>query len=410
MRLVYKIATSSYVSLLKIVSPFNERAKKWLEGRIDSLDILSKLELKGNVIWFHCASLGEFEQGKPVMESYMKKNAEWKLVVTFFSPSGYEARFNYELADLVLYLPIEKKEYINLFLDKVNPKIAVFVKYEFWFEYMRELNQRSIPMVFISSTFRANQLFFKWFGTWFLEQLKPVNFFFVQEEKSKELLERNHIKQVKVSGDTRFDRVLETYKKSESFPLLEQFKKDSQIIVFGSAWSVETEISINLINKLPDGWKVIYAPHEINTEEILKYKSKISESSVLFSQLSEKSNLDSKVLIVDTIGHLARIYKYADVAVVGGGFIDGIHNILEPLVFGAPVFFGPNHHKFWEANLAIENEVGFEFKNQEDLHEKLMPILNHEINLDKKSASSRGFVKNRVGATKVILKHLLKLS
>ena len=410
MRLVYKIATSSYVSLLKIVSPFNERAKKWLEGRIDSLDILSKLELKGNVIWFHCASLGEFEQGKPVMESYMKKNAEWKLVVTFFSPSGYEARFNYELADLVLYLPIEKKEYINLFLDKVNPKIAVFVKYEFWFEYMRELNQRSIPMVFISSTFRANQLFFKWFGTWFLEQLKPVNFFFVQEEKSKELLERNHIKQVKVSGDTRFDRVLETYKKSESFPLLEQFKKDSQIIVFGSAWSVETEISINLINKLPDGWKVIYAPHEINTEEILKYKSKIPESSVLFSQLSEKSNLDSKVLIVDTIGHLARIYKYADVAVVGGGFIDGIHNILEPLVFGAPVFFGPNHHKFWEANLAIENEVGFEFKNQEDLYEKLMPMLNHEINLDKKRASSRGFVKNRVGATKVILKHLLKLS
>ncbi|MFT6801199.1 MAG: 3-deoxy-D-manno-octulosonic-acid transferase [Salibacteraceae bacterium] len=406
MRSLYKLATASYSRMVKSVSPFNDKAKKWVDGRKQSLDFLCNNKINGRVIWFHVASLGEFEQGKPVMEAFKKQNPDWKLVITFFSPSGYDVRHDYYLAEKVLYLPIENKKNISLFLGAINPEIAVFVKYEFWFGYMSRLYQRSIPLVFISASFRPQQVFFKWYGPWFLEQLRPVNVFFVQEESSKVLLTSNQIKQVKVSGDTRFDRVFETFEKSETMPDLEVFKSNCKILIFGSAWAVETEASKKVISQLPEGWRVILAPHEIDAEVIDRYRKELKVASVLYSEFTMEKGRNSQVLIVDTIGHLARMYKYADVAIIGGGFMDGIHNILEPLVFGCPVFFGPNHFKFWEGKAVISQKIGFEFRNESELIEKLMPIVKNEERLDQLRINCHAFIKNGKGATSMISEHL----
>ena len=406
MNLVYKAVTNLYYGVLYGLSPFNRKASLWVEGRQDLDSQLQEFPLKGNIIWFHCASLGEFEQGKPVMDHFIKEHPEWKLVVTFFSPSGYQNRKDYNLADKVMYLPVESKKNVQSFLNAVRPKMAVFVKYEFWYGYMSELFRQEIPLIFISSTFRGSDLFFQWYGSWFLTQISKVSYFFVQDKISETLLIENGIQQVEISGDTRFDRVKDTVQVNESISDISQFKTNSRVIIFGSAWEKEEEFAVQLIDSLPTGWKVIYAPHEINNRKIEKFRQEIRLNSILYTELKNEGGNDSRVLILNTIGHLARTYKYADVAVVGGGFIDGIHNILEPLSFGAPVVFGPNHKKFWEGNAAIENNVGFEVKSKDEFMDMIIPLLSTIENDDSIKEKSQQFILERTGATDKICSYL----
>ena len=406
MKWVYKSGVKGYSSLLKGIAPFNSKAAKWVKGRSNLKEQLKAINANDNWIWFHVASLGEFEQGKPVMERLISENPSCSLLVTFFSPSGYEVRKNYATANKVMYLPIETETNVTLFLNAFQPKLAVFVKYDFWFDYMQQLNHRKIPLVFISSTFRKEQIFFRSVGGWFLNQLIPVDRFFVQDNNSMELLKEFGINQVDLSGDTRFDRVMDSFEKSERIPIMESFTSNSKTLIFGSAWDMETKFAIEFIKRLPIGWKVIYAPHEINPERINDFRSKIGTESVLFSEVESHDLSDVQVLVLNTIGHLARAYKYMDVAVVGGGFTDGIHNILEPLAFGVPVAFGPMHKKFWEGNAAIENEVGFEINNLNEFNLFISTFVDSEEILQLTSIKARDFILQRVGATDKIVTYL----
>lgn len=406
MKLIYKVAVKSYARLLKSLSPFNTKAAKWVAGRSGLTEQLLDVDQTTHWIWFHCASLGEFEQGRPVMEKFIQQNPDWSLLITFFSPSGYEVQKDFEYAKKVMYLPLENKENISQFMDAFNPRIAVFVKYEFWYGYMESLFTRNIPLVFISSTFRKKQVFFKWYGKWFLNKISDVNMFFVQDDYSLKLLKEYNVSKVIVAGDTRFDRVYQTYLNSESFSLLQEFKKDHKVLIFGSAWAKETQMAVKIISQLPEGWKVIYAPHEIDPEKIQDFQNEIAIRSTLFTTMELSDALEAKVLILNTIGHLARCYKYSDVAVIGGGFTDGIHNILEPLVFGVPVAFGPIHEKFWEAEEAIEHKVGFVITNQRDFLGFFSIFSKSENTSDEISVKCHEFIIDRIGATKKIGKYL----
>ena len=409
MRLIYKIAVNSYYTSLRALSPFNKKANEWVAGRAGLIKEFNTIKVNEPLIWFHCASLGEFEQGKPVMESFKKRFPDWLLLVTFFSPSGYEVRKDYELADFVYYLPQESSKNISVFMDVFKPKLAVFVKYEFWYDYMSALSKAHVPLVFISSTFRENQIFFKPYGKWFLNQIKNVEMFFVQDSISESLLRNNGISKVLVSGDTRFDRVLATRNTDEDIPFLEKFKSNNKIVIFGSAWNVETGFAIKLAANLPNGWKIIFAPHEIDENKIVEFRSNISLSSVKITDLKSENAAGADVLIVNTVGQLARLYKYSNVAFVGGGFDDGIHNILEALTSGVPVFFGPKHQKFWEGASAIKEGVGFEIGSYDEFEAEYNQLLKSTDSLGILKKKCKQYIIDRAGATEIISKRLNKL-
>lgn len=406
MRGVYTIAIWFYFRILHFASLFHPKAKIWVSGRHGWKDRIQQLAIDKPVIWFHVASLGEFEQGKPVIDEFKSKHPDWFVLITFFSPSGFEIRKDYDKADYVMYLPEETRGNVDYFLDFFRPKIAVFVKYDFWFEYIRQIHLRSIPLVFFSVIFRSNQLFFSLYGKWFRNQLTQITKIFVQDVHSHELAMDFGIANVEVAGDTRFDRVLDTVEKSEEIPFLSDFRGGNKIIVFGSAWGVETKLAQQIIKSLPEGRKVIYAPHEIDHDKIAQFQSEISAPSVLFTELHSFNVRDAQVLIVNTIGHLARMYKYGDVAVIGGGFNDGIHNILEPLAFGLPVIFGPNHSKFFEAELVIKDKVGFEIQTLSQGQELIHQILGNEVDLVEKTRECQKFISNNIGATPKVSDYL----
>lgn len=409
MKWIYLCGVKGYTIFLKLISPFNLKASKWIKGRDNLGKQLSYVNSKEDWIWFHVASLGEFEQGKPVMEALISNYPEYSLLVTFFSPSGFEVRKDYSVAKKVMYLPLETQSNVELFLNAFKPKLVVFVKYDFWFEYMEQIVGRNIPLIFISSVFRKDQIFFKSFGGWFIKQLSKVDKFFVQDECSLEILRQHGLYQAQLSGDTRFDRVAESYKKNEEIPLIEKFTAGSKTLIFGSAWGKETEFAIKFIGIIPEGWKVLFAPHEINAIKIEDFRNSIEENSVLFSEANDCTSLNSRVMVLNTVGHLARSYKYVDVAVVGGGFTDGIHNILEPLAFGVPVAFGPIHNKFWEGKESIQNGVGFEINNEVDFLNFISKFVESRAYLKETSLKARMFIQNRTGATQVITKYVSKL-
>lgn len=410
MRSVYKLGTTLYLVGVKLTSYFNPKAKEWIEGRERTRLDWTTFKSEGKVIWFHCASLGEFEQGKPVMEKFMKDNPNWSLVVSFFSPSGYINKKDFELAKLVTYLPVESKKNVDDFLDAIQPEIAVFVKYEFWFQYLEALRGRKTPSVFISSVFRKKQFFFKSFGKWFLNQLQQISYFFVQDENSHDVLNKAGINHVSVSGDTRFDRVYDSFLADEEMSLVAKFTYGHKVLIFGSAWAKETELAIQISNNLPQGWRVVFAPHEIDENKIQSFESNLNLNVVRYSKVNNENIADFEVLVVDTIGDLARMYKYADIAIVGGGFTDGIHNILEPLVFGCPTLFGPCHNKFWEGAASISEGVGFEFKNTLEAEETIYSLINDSSYLNKLKGKSHDFIFRRVGATGIISSYLNKLA
>lgn len=352
MLVIYRLFLFLYVIAIRIAAIFNPKAKLWIDGR-KGLIARIRATLPGNEprIWFHCASLGEFEQGRPVMEAIRKQYPQYKIVLTFFSPSGYEVRKDYEGADYVFYLPMDSPRNARQFLDAVQPSLAVFVKYEFWYDYMSALQQRNIPAILISAAFRKDQVFFKGYGGLFRKLLGCFRYLLVQDEGSKALLDTIGLTDnVIVAGDTRYDRVAAIAATAKELPDIAAFRQQSRVLVGGSTWPEDEQVLKAFLPEMPAGWKMILAPHEIDAVHIRQVKELFGETAILFSEWKIAPRPDAQVLIIDNIGMLSALYRYGDVAFIGGGFNKGgIHNILEPAVFGLPVVFGPVYRKFVEA-------------------------------------------------------------
>ena len=345
---MYTIGIWFYGLGIRIASLFNEKAKQWVRGRKGIFAELEKaFDGKSHPVWVHCASLGEYEQAKPLIEKIKQEQPEIKILTTFFSPSGYIQAVKKPLADYYFYLPLDLPCNARKFIDIVQPKAAIFVKYEFWFNYMRQLSQKSIPFYYISAIFRENQHFFKSSGRWFAEQLRQATHFFVQTEKSKKILESIDIKQVTVCGDTRFDRVKAIAEKVEPFPFMETFCQNKKIIIAGSSWGPDEHLLAQLLQHFPD-YKLVVAPHEISRTPEVKETFAASKTA-LYTSMNEEELADTQVLIIDTIGILSRLYQYSTVSYIGGAFKTGLHNILEAAVYGKPLFFGPHYDHFNEA-------------------------------------------------------------
>ncbi|HLO91489.1 MAG: 3-deoxy-D-manno-octulosonic acid transferase [Chloroflexota bacterium] len=417
MRALYTIIISLYSFSLKLFSLFNQKARDWFYGRRNIFQKLDEVftahyadENPRPVIWIHCASLGEYEQGKPVIEEIKKRFPGFVVLLTFFSPSGFNNKAHNSEADYVFYLPIDTRRNARKFIRIVSPSIAVFVKYEFWFNYLNELYVNSIPVYTISAIFRPEQHFFKWYGGWFRTHLRRMNRIFVQDEESAELLSMIDINNAKISGDTRFDRVAGIKSLDISLPLLENFLSGSMVIVAGSTWPPDEEILKDLLNKVPESVKFVIAPHEVNPGHIKDLVTNFNGKSILYSQLAEylkEGNKQSaRVVIIDSIGLLSKIYKYADIAYIGGGFGVGIHNTLEAAVFGVPVLFGPNYHRFREAKELIANNAAISVKNSGELTREVQAFIKSPQRLQSYSTSARLFVNDRTGATRIIIGEL----
>jgi 3-deoxy-D-manno-octulosonic-acid transferase len=404
MRLLYCISIRFYSLAIFVASFFNEKAKKLRQGQKIVFENLPNYQDQS--IWIHASSLGEFEQARPIIEAIKSENKNAKIHLTFFSPSGYEVRKNYDFADSVSYLPLDTTSNAKRFIAEINPKIAIFVKYDFWFNFINELDKKEVKIIFISAIFRENQYFFKSYGFWFRKQLKKIDMFFTQDENSTSLLKSIGIENIKTAGDTRFDRVLKISSNPKSFELIEQFSKNRKILVAGSSWPADEEIIAKYLNKNQADLKVIIAPHLVDKKHIDEIKTLFkSQNPICLTEIDINSNLNSNVLIIDKIGILMHLYQYADIAYIGGGFGVGIHNILEAAVFGLPVIFGPNFHKFKEAKELISLEAAFSIKNLQEF-EKIMDFLSSESNLKNTSIISENYVKNSGGATNLIMSYI----
>lgn len=396
MSFLYHILLYFYSFAVSVFSFFNPKAKQWIDGRKNILQhIQSTVNSLDEKAWFHCASLGEYEQVKPVIEELKKQQPTIKILVTFFSPSGYEIRKNDPLLDYVFYLPIDTKYNAKQFLKITNPKMALFVKYEFWFNYINQLKENNIPTYLISGVFRDNQLFFKWYGKWYKKVLNGFTHFFVQNNYSKELLLANNFTNVTLSGDTRFDRVYENSLQPKKLPLIEKFKENSMLIIGGSTWQPEEKILADLI-KLNLEQKLIIAPHDVTEKHLIEIEKLFQQKTLRYSQADDENIADTKILIIDSIGLLANIYQYSDIALVGGGFTGALHNILEPASFGNVVLFGPKHQKFHEAEELIYSNGGFSICNSDDFSQKMKFIYS---DLNRYKINSKNFISINKGAT-----------
>lgn len=382
--------------------------KLFVDGRKEVFSILeSKIKPNDKTIWFHAASLGEYEQGLPVIEKIKIQYPNHKIMVTFFSPSGYEVRKNNTVADVTVYLPLDTKSNAQKLIKAINPELVFFIKYEYWPNYLNELKKQNIKTCLISGIFREKQAFFKWYGGFYRNALKSFDYFFVQNESSKKLLQSIGFNNVKISGDTRFDRVVSILERDNSLDFIEQFKDKKTTIIIGSSWPKDEELLTNYINNSSDDIKFIIAPHNIKSEQIANLKSQITKSTILFS---EKENQDLKriqVFIIDTIGILTKIYSYADIAYVGGGFGNpGVHNILEPATFGIPIIIGPNYSHFAEAIALVHQEGCVSISNQKEMNEAFHNLIFNEDVRHEKGHVCSTFVQMNKGATTIILNHI----
>ena len=411
----YNISINAYGMALKLASNFNEKAKLWVNGRKNWEDkIASKISVDDKVLWVHCSSLGEFEQGRPVIETLKEKYPTHKIAVSFFSPSGYEIRKNYQGADVIFYLPLDTKANAQKLIEVLHPELLILVKYEYWFNLITALHQHNIPTIVVSSIFRESQNFFKKNGkNWFAKKLNLIDHFFVQNQKSKDLLDAIQITQNTIAGDTRFDRVKQIIHQNNQLEFMDQFKQNSKLIVVGSSWPKDEELFLQLINeKLNEDWKIVFAPHNLDKNEINSFLSKINQKTIKFSDLektTEDELINAKVFILNTIGILSKVYSYADITYIGGGFGAGIHNTLEAVTYGKPVVFGPKYKKFQEAVDLIEVGGGFSISNREEfnqLFDRLMKDEKFRIESGKKAGD---FVQNSPNATKIIFDYLQKI-
>ncbi|MFB6343919.1 3-deoxy-D-manno-octulosonic acid transferase [Saccharicrinis sp. FJH62] len=407
MRILYSLGIALFRFFLVLLSPFNPKLKGMIAGRKNWKDKLTAgIDPNGQYIWFHCSSLGEFEQGRPLIEAYKMSHPGKKIVLTFFSPSGYEVRKNYPGADLILYLPFDTKSNVKFFLDTVKPEKAVFVKYDYWFWFLTGLKKRAVPTYLVSAIFRENQLFFKWYGGWYRNMLKQFTTIFVQTNDSVKLLESIETENVIKAGDTRFDRVTSLPESQFSDPLLETFAKDSKVVVCGSTWPPDEElISQYIREEVKDRYvKLIIAPHEIHDKHIQQIQERLEGIPVCRYTDPGKVNVsESRVMIVDTIGKLSYIYRYGVLSYIGGGFGVGIHNTLEAAVYDLPVIFGPNYLKFNEACDLINLNAAFSIANYNDLKLKLDQLLHDPERCKKTGKVAGNYVRENAGATQTIL-------
>lgn len=400
---MYNIIIYLYQLGVAIASLFNEKVRKMWRGERDAIRVLrEKVDPNAKYVWFHAASLGEFEQGRPLMEQLRKEHPEYKILLTFFSPSGYEVRKNYEGADIICYLPLDTITNARRFLRTIRPVMAFFIKYEFWYNYLHILKHRGVPVYSVSSIFRPDQIFFKWYGRQYGHVLKCFTHFYVQNEISKELLAKIGITAVSVVGDTRFDRVLQIKEAAKRLPIVEHFTQSKKTFIAGSSWQPDEEIFIPFLNGCQD-WKLIIAPHVIAEDHLQQIEKMLQERKVVrYTQTNEEGVSDADVLIIDCFGLLSSIYHYATVTYVGGGFGVGIHNTLEAAVWGVPVIFGPNNQRFQEAQGLKACGGGFEIKNAEDF-KAVMQQFENEQTLQEAGQKAGAYVGQMTGATKKIL-------
>ncbi|MCK9303119.1 MAG: glycosyltransferase N-terminal domain-containing protein [Bacteroidales bacterium] len=401
---MYNIFISLYVFFIKLGSLFSEKAREWTKGRKHIFKALKKIEHGDGIIWFHCASLGEYEQGLPVIIKAKEKYPNHKILLTFFSPSGFKNKKHIKLIDYTFYMPADTTVNAYKFVNIVKPVFAVFVKYEFWFNTMSVLKEANIPFIYISCNFRKNQYFFRWYGGWFRQRLRKASHYFVQTQASKDLLEGIRIKQVTISGDTRFDRVKSIADSEYTDNIIEQFIGNSKVFIAGSTWNND-EIIINTAFKTIKDYKLIVAPHVITPENMSRIQFLFNGRSAFYSEykVNKKGrNPNPDILIIDCIGILSRIYRYADIAYIGGGFGKGIHNILEAAVYGVPVIFGPKYNIYNEAVQLLACGGAYCISNAPELHDILDKFNSNDFLSEAQNACNKYILEN-LGATDKII-------
>jgi len=405
MHFLYNLTIQFAQLSLKFIALFSPKMKLFVEGRKDVFTILkNKISPKDQTIWFHAASLGEYEQGLPVIEKIKEKYPTHKIVVTFFSPSGYEVRKNNTVANITVYLPLDTPKNAKLFLKLVHPDLVFFIKYEFWINYLDQLHKQNIPTYLISGIFREKQLFFKWYGGFYRKALDTFTYFFVQNEKSRNLIIKLGKTNVSVSGDTRFDRVVTILEKDNTLDFIAQFKDNKTTIVIGSSWPKDEALLVEYINSCALDVKFIIAPHNIKQEQIHQLQNSISKKTLLFSEKENKDVSQYDVFIIDTIGLLTKIYSYANIAYVGGGFGNpGVHNLLEPATFGIPIVIGPNYSHFDEAINLVSIGGCLSINNSTELQQAISTLIQDTDIRQQKGKICYDFVQKNKGATSNIL-------
>jgi 3-deoxy-D-manno-octulosonic-acid transferase len=409
MSMLYSTAIHLLYMLVLGASPFNKKAWLWISGRRNWRTKLMQWQHSGSpTLWFHAASLGEFEQGLPLIEELRNQIPGCSVVLTFYSPSGYEIRKNYEKADQVFYLPLDTRYNARAFLNLVKPDAAFFIKYEFWYFYLKQLQCEGIPTFLVSGMFMKKQIFFRWYGSWFRKKLACFTHFFLQDAVSSDLLNSIGLHNVTTTGDTRCDRVTATAATAKNIEIAGVFSSNGICIVAGSTWPADEESLTRFINESGTHIKYIIAPHEIDDPHIKRLSAQIRKSQILYSVSNVNNVADKQVLIIDNIGMLASLYSYGQLAYIGGGFGKGIHNILEAAVFGIPVIFGPNYSKFHEAGEMIESGGAFTVNSFGELKETLNHLINNTADRLHSSMQAREYVKINTGATKIVTQQVIK--
>lgn len=406
MKLLYSIVIFLYNLSVKFAGSFNYKASLRKSGVKLTFGNLKAFNSE-NVIWIHCASLGEFEQGRPLIEKIKNKFPDFKIALSFFSPSGFEIRKNYELADIVFYLPGDSRKNAEKLISLLKPKYAFFVKYEFWYWYLRELKNQQVPTFLVSGIFRENQIFFKSYGSFYRNILRNFTYLFVQNVTSADLLKQYGLQNVSVTGDTRFDRVFEIFENRKHFRIIEKFVSDKFVFIAGSTWKPDEEIIFNFINtQNNEELKFIIAPHEIKNENINRILKLGNKKLIRYSECTDEDVIDAEVMIIDNIGMLSSLYAYADVAYIGGGFGSGIHNTLEAAVYGIPVIFGTKYHKFDEAKELINRKAGFSISNTYEFSELLQKFIEDSKFRKECGKNAEIYVKENIGASEKIISEI----
>lgn len=401
--MIYNIAIAVYQFAVKVAALFSPKPAKMVKGHREVFDLLrEKIDRNARYIWFHAASLGEFEQGRPLIERIRKDYPQYKILQTFFSPSGYEVRKNYEGADVVCYLPFDTPRNVEKFIELARPCMAFFIKYEFWQNYLNALSTKGIPVYSVSSIFRPGQIFFRWYGKSYQKVLKTFTHLFVQDEASKQLLAGIGVDRTTVVGDTRFDRVLDIFAAAKELPLVERFKDGALTFVAGSSWGPDEDIFIKYFNAHPEV-KLVIAPHVVDEAHLQEIASKLQRPCVRYTQATEADVTDAGCMLIDCYGLLSSIYRYGEISYVGGGFGVGIHNVLEAAVYGIPVIFGPNNKKFREARHLLVQQGGFEIAGYEDFERLMDRFLSDEAYLKASGKAAGDYVKDNAGALEKIM-------
>ena len=409
-RFIYALSLRIYSLLLHLIAPFHPKAKQWVHGRHRLFDKLRKFKEQETrpIIWMHCASVGEYEQGRPLLESCKQQYTNYAFVLSFFSPSSYEIRKNSPLVDAVFYLPLDNPQHANNWLDTLQPSVAIFVKYDLWYHYLTQLKKRAIPNILISASFRPQQLFFKFYGGFFRKMLYCFDHIFLQEQSATSLLDSITISNYTVAGDTRIDRVIQNKATGLSYPVVQQFAQNSPLLVGGSTWPKDELLLLQFLASRPD-YKLVLAPHEIDTKHLNYLKNLFKDYyPIFYSEANKAPNLkESSVLIIDNIGMLNTLYAYATIAYVGGGFGKGIHNILEAVIYEIPVIFGPKYYKFKEAKDLINLQVAFTISNAKQLQQIILNTQTQQQKLDLQRKVKQ-YINANLGATRIILEYMQK--